>query len=130
MQCISHTPLSCEGKRKKLVTKNIHSEIIYNVSASRNISKALKTFGLNSTTRNILIVALNPTQSVLKTVQQIVDGVETTDIDEQLKQNLDVARFSKAYDVSKEERKWIEDTRNWSLLVNAVVSRISVRDLR
>lgn len=112
------------------MTKNIHSEIIYNVSASRNISKALKTFGLNSTTRNILIVALNPTQSVLKTVQQIVDGVETTDIDEQLKQNLDVARFSKAYDVSKEERKWIEDTRNWSLLVNAVVSRISVRDLR
>lgn len=118
------------GSQKNLITKGVHSELVYNLSASRNISRALHTFGVASTTTDVLLAIVDVDKTDMQKVREIVKGAEVSDVDKGLRDTLDIERVSKAYDLSKEERKWGEGDETWNLLVNAIVTRIAVRDLR
>lgn len=53
--------------RNKLITKNIYSEILFNLSPSKHISKSLNKFGSQEKDKNIIVIVIG-TEDELNTV--------------------------------------------------------------
>ncbi|XP_074646432.1 EKC/KEOPS complex subunit TPRKB-like isoform X2 [Tubulanus polymorphus] len=67
--------LSVNGK---MVTRNLHSEIIYNMSPSKNISDAFKKYGSSDKDTSIMFVQIckvNTSMDEISTFLSSVDGI-------------------------------------------------------
>lgn len=104
-------------------TRIVFTEIVYNMSPSRNISKALKRFGIADDSSDILIVLPNPTAQALTQIRDAVHGDEQSNIPESLANLSDLKKIASVYALSDQE------LRNGSVL-DSVVSRMACRDLR
>lgn len=101
----------------KQTTKSINTEILFNLSITKNISKSLMTFGLQENDDCFLIVFFNETHGTK--LQTVIIG-EEVHLSE-LKGLRDVNAIKKYYGISEAETKVIP-------LIDSVVSRIATKD--
>lgn len=133
------------------VTKNMSTEIIYNLSPTRNISYALRTFGISATTVHIIAIVLRPTEQSLATLGAVIqsesrsdDGGDDGDAQnspEQLIRRIhwsdcDAAEPKKRnpvlelYGISDEEIQDTDGRASHSMMVNSIVTRMACRDIK
>jgi EKC/KEOPS complex subunit CGI121/TPRKB len=107
----------------QMKTKNIYSEIIYNLSPSTNISDSFKNFGIRDDSTDVLVVLLisDPLRSVkVNDVLGIING-EVVSLENIAEMN-DTDAIKKVYKISKEECAITS-------LENSVATRIATRDV-
>ncbi|XP_017878959.1 EKC/KEOPS complex subunit TPRKB-like [Ceratina calcarata] len=109
------------AKVNQLTTKSIYTEVLFNLSISKNISRALKEFGINDNDKNILIVLIHEKNEKLME-KMIVDSIKGERVSiSKLSEFTDYELIKKVYKIEKDEL-------NVSSLTNSVVSRISCKD--
>lgn len=105
---------------EKLTTKTIFTEILFNLSISKHISKSLQTFSVDVEDENLLVVTLADSDGCKdESVYDIIDGeeIELTN----LRNFSDVDEIKKVYKIS--------DTETLSVpFVDSIVSRIATKD--
>ncbi|XP_078044386.1 EKC/KEOPS complex subunit TPRKB [Augochlora pura] len=109
-------------KMKQLTTKNLYTELLFNLSISKNISRSLLEFGIHDRDKNILIALIHKKDegvTMSKTIMDTVKG-EVTPIS-RLSEYSDHSLIKKTYKIDKDEL----DVSNLS---DSVVSRISCKD--
>ncbi|KAF9436355.1 hypothetical protein BGZ76_004215 [Entomortierella beljakovae] len=70
------TKAAQDNEKGKLSTQSLNSEIIYNLSPSKNIAEALKRFGISEDTTSLIAIKIggNPDE-VLDEMSKTVDGI-------------------------------------------------------
>lgn len=106
---------------KKMMTKNVHSEVLFSLSPSKNISDSFRKFGLADNETSMFVVIVNDTDG--STCQAVIDRVkgQLTDITDVGKYS-DLPTIQKVYKISETELSVCS-------AVDAVVSRISSKDI-
>lgn len=102
---------------ENLTTKTIFTEILFNLSISKNITASLKTFGIDESDKNILVVFINKCDEVPETVD-FINGEEVNVSEICELTNIDLMK--KTYKISEEEFKNND-------LLDSVVSRIATK---
>ncbi|KAL5506148.1 hypothetical protein EMCRGX_G007727 [Ephydatia muelleri] len=103
-------------------TKNIYSEIIYNLSQSTNISSAFRKFAIKDASENVLLVILHSSRDGHE-VNDVVCAVEGTEVNvNSISSFSDTEAIAKEYQISACESEI-------SGLENSVVTRIVARDI-
>ncbi|CAG8581692.1 17199_t:CDS:2 [Cetraspora pellucida] len=64
----------------KLKTHNVHSEIVYNLSPTTNISESLRRFGISDSTNEIIVVKVggNDDDEIKSHLNTLIDGEESS----------------------------------------------------
>lgn len=106
--------------QKKMTTRTIYSEILYNLSPSKNISDSLKKFGLSGDEKDVLMVALNDDGTLMKSIESLIDGSKTSL--SELSSCSDASLIKKIYKLSEEDIKLGD-------LLNSVVTKIATKDI-
>ncbi|XP_072749139.1 EKC/KEOPS complex subunit TPRKB [Anoplolepis gracilipes] len=119
---VAANKVALNAKQNRLITKNIYTEVLFYLSTTKKISRALTEFGINDNDKNILIILiheLGEEQSLLEEVLGSIKGerVPISRIQEYTDMNL----IKKIYKIDEDELRV-------SSLVNAIVSRISCKD--
>ena len=105
---------------EKLKTKSEYTEILFNLSVSKNITQSLQMFGIEDSSNEILVVALKKADD--EDVNEAFGQVRGEEVDlEELSKFCDVKSVRKAYKVSDEEYKDVA-------ILDSVVSRIAAKD--
>ncbi|KAK5640921.1 hypothetical protein RI129_009468 [Pyrocoelia pectoralis] len=106
---------------EKLTTKSIYSEILFNLSISKNITQSLQKFGIEDNEREILVVVIEKegTTSNFENVLRQIDGEEVNML--QLKELTNVEEVKKVYKLSDVEFTHLS-------VLNSVVSRIAGKE--
>ncbi|XP_022916569.1 EKC/KEOPS complex subunit TPRKB-like [Onthophagus taurus] len=104
---------------QKLKTKSIYSEILFNLSISKNITQSLQTFGIHDKETDLLVVVITNDIDNSEEVFKEIDGDETDVI--KLQDLCDTKALCKAYKIGDEEFKCVD-------LIDSVVTRIAVKD--
>ncbi len=105
-----------------LASRNVNTEILYNLSATRNIGKALKTFGITEASDYVLAVVMNSTAEAVGRVRDAIAGEEVVDVENGLREYADKGRICSQYGIEEKER-------SAGSLVDSVVTRIACRDI-
>ncbi|XP_062585686.1 EKC/KEOPS complex subunit TPRKB-like [Saccostrea cucullata] len=105
----------------KMMTKNVHSEVLFSLSPSKNISDSFRKFGVADSETSIFVVIVNDTDgATCQAVRNKVKG-QITDINEVGKYS-DLPTIKKVYKISDTEL-------SASNPVEAIVSRIASKDI-
>lgn len=138
------------------VTKTIPTEIIYNLSPTRNISYALQTFGISAATVDVIAIVLSPTEASLARLTAIIDSTSRSNDDEhaedspmmlirrihsQLQCEGAVAASEgkkktkrdsvlELYGICDEEIQDGDGQTSHSMMVNSIVTRMACRDIK
>ncbi|XP_064607240.1 EKC/KEOPS complex subunit TPRKB-like [Liolophura sinensis] len=105
----------------KMVTKSLHSEILYRLSPSKNISDSFKKFGTGENDKAVCVVIVNDkNKSTLDLILNISQG-KLTDL-EKLANLTDMDKVKKIYKLTDEEL-------SQSPMLDAIVSRIASKDI-
>ncbi|KAI9140263.1 kinase binding protein CGI-121-domain-containing protein [Paraphysoderma sedebokerense] len=89
-------------RNNKMKTRNVGSEIIYSLSPGTNVTDGFKRFGLNDTTKNIVVVRVlgGTLEKADEDVHSLVNGVE---IDLELLEGIrDLTLIKKIYKIEDE----------------------------
>lgn len=108
-------------KFSKLITKSVHTEILYNLSVSKNITQSLINFGIADSDSDIVLGLIHDEdeETKLESIVQLVEG--QTDQIKNLCNVRDVEKIKKVYKIDDVELKV-------SRLLDSVISRICVKD--
>eukprot|EP01027_Heterolobosea_sp_BB2_P014087 GEZU01020280.1.p1 GENE.GEZU01020280.1~~GEZU01020280.1.p1 ORF type:complete len:199 (-),score=35.69 GEZU01020280.1:208-804(-) len=114
----------------KLKTRNVHSELVYDLSPSRNISEAFAKFGITEKNTTILVGLFNASQEQLAAVASLVQGtlVPKDEMEVAISKLTNTDAVTKVYKVTKEELQLPARQAGSSPLLEAVVSRIAIRE--
>ncbi|XP_018556042.1 EKC/KEOPS complex subunit TPRKB [Lates calcarifer] len=109
-------------KIEKMKTRNLYSEIIFNLSPTNNISEAFKRFGISDGDDSVMVVVVhNKDESQLLTdIVAKVDGQQVSV--EDISSMSDSAKIKKLYKVTPQEEKC-------GTLLDAVVCRMATKDV-
>ncbi|KAK3793904.1 hypothetical protein RRG08_033480 [Elysia crispata] len=104
-----------------MTTKNVHSEILYCLSPSKNISESFRSFGAADDDNSVFVVIVDDTED--KTLQRISDilGHSPTDVDA-VASLFDTELIKKAYKLTEEELSVYP-------VLDALVSRIAAKEI-
>lgn len=110
------------AKMNRLTTKSLYTEVLFNLSISKNISRSLMEFGITDSDKNILVVLIhkiNDDESMSKLVTDHIKG-----------DNMSISRLSEFTDpeLIRKTYKIDKDELAVSNLTNSIVSRISCKD--
>ena len=110
------------AKMNRLTTKSLYTEVLFNLSISKNISRSLMEFGITDNDKNILVVLIhkiNDDESMSKLVTDHIKG-----------ENISISRLSEFTDLEliRKTYKIDKDELTVSNLTNSIVSRISCKD--
>lgn len=105
--------------RSSLVTRTLHSELIYNFSGSKHITESLKRCGISESSDYVLVARFNATIEELEATRTLVKGKEISL--EELREKADRSLIQKHFKVSSLELEV-------SSLEDAVACRIVARD--
>jgi len=108
--------LACE--RGAMVTRAVHSELVFCLSPTRHISEAFRRFG-DENTRALIVCKFDATEEDLERVRSVVRG-ELVAFDE--RPAVDETALKKWYKVHENELEI-------GSLADAVLSRIAIRDV-
>nr|XP_053656560.1 EKC/KEOPS complex subunit TPRKB-like [Cherax quadricarinatus] len=105
---------------KKMVTRSVFTEIIFNLSPSKNITLSLKNFGLSDSDTEILAVVLDQESGEkVKTLNRQIKGKQATLAEmKKLTNEVKVKELYKVTDIELEV----------SSLLDAVVSRMACKE--
>ncbi|XP_063240595.1 EKC/KEOPS complex subunit Tprkb-like [Bacillus rossius redtenbacheri] len=102
-------------------TKTLFTEVLYNLSSSKNISQSLLKFGVHDDDKNILVAFIGKeNESATLSTLQVIEG-EQCPLDE-ITDFSDEGLIKKTYGIKDSEK-------NASSLLNSVVTRISTSDI-
>ncbi|KAI0560528.1 hypothetical protein FGB62_111g02 [Gracilaria domingensis] len=118
-----HVSTSQKERAGTMSTRNLFIEIIYNLSGSRNIGKALKTFGIKDDTTDILVIVPNPQDGVVEKIRRYIKAEEKPAAGNCLKHIVDENTVKKVYGISEMELEC-------GTLVDSVVTRMACRDVK
>ncbi|XP_065858234.1 uncharacterized protein [Euphorbia lathyris] len=105
--------------RDSLITRTLHSELVYNYSGSKHITESLKRCGISESSTYVLAARFNASLDDMKAVEKLVHG---TEIDlEELEGRANQAQILKHYKISGPEA-------GISSLADAITCRIASRD--
>ncbi|KAK6624094.1 hypothetical protein RUM44_010952 [Polyplax serrata] len=105
----------------KLATKCLNTELLFNLSISRNITQSLNTFGIGEKDEHILIVIFEKKgESKFDCMKDYFQG-EICDAEE-INQFSDIKLIKKTYKITDKELEV-------SQLLDSIVSRIATKDL-
>ncbi|XP_053976826.1 EKC/KEOPS complex subunit TPRKB-like [Hylaeus volcanicus] len=110
------------AKLNQLTTKSIYTEILFNLSISKNISRSLMEFGINDNDKNVLIVHVHKMDnegSMSEILMKNIKGEKTSL--SKLSQFSDLELIKKTYKIDKDEQ-------TVSNLTYSIVSRISCKE--
>ncbi|EFJ05709.1 hypothetical protein SELMODRAFT_431319 [Selaginella moellendorffii] len=105
--------------RGNLVTRTLHSELVYNFSGSKHITESLRRCGISSGTSYVLVVQFDCPAEKENEVRKLIQGREISL--EELAKRADTALIQKHFKVPPLELEI-------SSLTDAVTSRIAARD--
>ncbi|XP_067133491.1 EKC/KEOPS complex subunit TPRKB-like [Centruroides vittatus] len=106
--------------RGAMKTKNVYSEILYGLSPAKNITRSLKTFGINDSDSEVLAVILDDRDDgKLREIRNEVRGIQN-DV-ELLCRIGDESLIKKIYGIKDVEL-------NVGSILDSIVSRISAKD--
>lgn len=107
----------------KLTTKSTYTELLFNLSISKNITQSLQKFGANDKESSVIVVVMKRQEEDNTDEEDIFEKVlgEEDDLSN-LNQYTDVTAIRKAYKISDIEYKRIP-------LLDSVISRIASKDL-
>ncbi|XP_013786264.1 EKC/KEOPS complex subunit Tprkb-like [Limulus polyphemus] len=104
-----------------LKTKGIYSEILYNLSPSKNITESLKTFGIGENDTSILVLVLNDIDGTkVNSISSVVKG-KLASLDT-LNMHTNEQEIKKVYKIKEAEQ-------NCGSLLGSLVSRIAVKEI-
>ena len=104
--------------QSKLKTRNVFSEILFNLSPSNQISECFKLFGVNESTKTFIVICL---KDDFDHIHKLVDG-DTADLS-LLANNCDKSAITKLYKINEMELET-------STLLDCVVSQLASKDIR
>ncbi|EFA08846.1 EKC/KEOPS complex subunit Tprkb [Tribolium castaneum] len=101
---------------KNRTTKTIFTEILFNLSVSKHITKSLQQFGITDDCRDLLVVTVGDDDS------RVLSEIKGTEVElGALEEIRDLGAVKKAYKIGPEEGAT-------STIVDSVVSRIATKD--
>jgi len=95
--------LLCD-QSKRLTTKSLHAELVFNLSGSRNVSESFRRFGVSDDCTSLAVCVFDADDATLEKTLALVDGTATS-VDE-LGQHLtpaDVKLIKKYYKIQDQE---------------------------
>ena len=101
-----------------LTTNTIHSEIVYNIAACRNMQTAFTTFGLKNSSTDIVVVMMDAKREEIENIMDLVHG-KVVDLNT-LEDTCDKERIIKHYKIH---------TPVETNLLDAIVTRIAVKSV-
>lgn len=102
-----------------LVTRTLHSELIYNFSGSKHITESLRRCGIGDNSSYVLVARFNATDEMLEAARSLVNGKEINV--EDLGRSADRSLIQKHYKISSLELEV-------SSIADAITCRIAARD--
>lgn len=110
------------AKSNQLITKSVYTEILFNLSVSKNISHSLTEFGINNNDKNMLIVLIHKKDDEKSMSEVLADAIKGENVSiSRLPEFTDFELIKKVYKIDKNELAV-------SNLTNSIVSRISCKD--
>mmetsp|Transcript_21609 Transcript_21609/g.30203 ORF Transcript_21609/g.30203 Transcript_21609/m.30203 type:complete len:179 (+) Transcript_21609:48-584(+) len=93
-------------KLGQMITKNIHAELVYNLSPNTNISSSLKQFGIGDSTHILLVALFDASEDKIAHIKSLVQG-EEVELNEQSQlpfgSTFHAQHAKKAYQLTNEE---------------------------
>jgi len=105
-----------------MITKNIHSELVFTLSGSKNIGASLKNFGISSSSNTIIAGIFDATKEKINEVTQIINGNSVEWTPQNLKASFFPDKAIKIYNFSSSE---LES----NSLLKAIVNCIATKDI-
>lgn len=102
---------------EKLTTKSIYTEVLYNLSITKNISKSLATFGVQDNDSSFLIIYFNQENEKGICMQIVGDEVPLSELNDLN----DMVSIRKYYKIADIETKVVPT-------IDSIVSRIVTKD--
>lgn len=111
-------------KRKKLITRTLYSEVLFNLSISKNVTKSLTQFGIDDKYNNIIIgvICKDGEENEGKGVFDTIEGEEQNW--EDLEKLTEIDKFKKQYTVDIWEGKYNAHCG----LLNTVVNKMVIKE--
>ncbi|CAG5116933.1 unnamed protein product [Candidula unifasciata] len=104
-----------------MVTKNVHSEVLFCLSPSKYISDSFRFFGVSDTDTSVFVAVVDDKEDETITKVSEILGKMPSDL-EQVSEIADTELISKAYKLTEEELSVFA-------ILDAVVSRIAAKDI-
>ena len=110
------------AKMNRLTTKSLYTEVLFNLSISKNISRSLMEFGITDNDKNILVALIHKINDDESTSKLVTDRIKGDNMPiSRLPEFTDLDLIRKTYKIDKDES-------TVSNLTNSIVSRISCKD--
>ena len=109
--------------RKSMITRSVGTEILYNLSPSRNISTALREFGVQGDTSDMIILVVNPNKKKLEKLRDSVQGNEVVDLEITINKLCDEITLRKVYDITEMELEC-------SSLEESILTRMACKQIK
>ncbi|OUC44448.1 kinase binding protein CGI-121 [Trichinella nativa] len=108
------------SKHEKMITKNVHTELIYSLSPTTSISDSLLTFGISENTTDILAALVGDSSGdCLTKLLKVIKG-KSVPLKE-LKNVTNVSKIKEVYHLKEPEL-------NFSSIDDSIVSRMIAKD--
>ncbi|KRZ70377.1 TP53RK-binding protein [Trichinella papuae] len=108
------------SKHEKMITKNVHTELIYSLSPTTSISDSLLTFGINENTTDIIAALVGDSSGdCLTKLLKVIKG-KSVPLKE-LKNVTNVSKIKEVYHLKEPEL-------NFSSIDDSIVSRMIAKD--
>ncbi|KAG0371940.1 hypothetical protein BGX24_000958 [Mortierella sp. AD032] len=119
---LAATKAAHDNETGKLATQTISSEIIYNLSPSKNIAESLKRFGISEDTTSLIAVKIggNPDE-IIEDMSRTVDGILVSF--SKLDQEKDMVKLRQYYKI---DPKVTEDKE----ILNWIISAIAMKNIQ
>ncbi|KAG0272483.1 hypothetical protein BGZ95_011763 [Linnemannia exigua] len=119
---LAATKAAHDNETGKLATQTISSEIIYNLSPSKNIAESLKRFGISEDTTSLIAVKIggNPDE-IMEEMSRTVDGILVSF--SKLDQDKDMVKLRQYYKI---DPKVTEDKE----ILNWIISAIAMKNVQ
>ena len=85
----------------RLKSNNVHSEIVFCLSATNNIGDAFKRFGIQDSSTNIVVIKVEDGAGVEPHLAAAIEGVEGEFTDEWFRSVCDLERVRKTYKIAR-----------------------------
>lgn len=103
----------------KLKTRTVYTEILFNLSVSKNITQSLQTFGISDNEKDILVVVIEKKEENLEDIFKDVQGEEVAL--EALSEISNMNLIKKVYKLNDIETEHIQ-------AIDSIVSKIAAKD--
>ncbi|EME25786.1 hypothetical protein Gasu2_02850 [Galdieria sulphuraria] len=106
--------------RGKLVTLDVFSEIVFCLSAGKNVREAFSTFGFQSSSKSAVVVLVNPDPNTKEFILKKFVCAEVLETNEDMAKYCNEQHLMQLYQIELQEL-------NESTLLDAIITRIAAR---